>query len=120
MRAAVGVAEALVDPLDHLVGEGVTQLVRVHVRLGGRVTHEVREEALDDPVLAHDTFCSLGAEVRENGLLLIATLHEAVGLEALQHLACGGPRDAEHLGHTDAIAVDPVDGRYSPIGKARK
>ncbi len=40
--APVGVSEALVDPLDHVVREGVAELVRVHVRLRRRVAHEVR------------------------------------------------------------------------------
>ena len=87
VRAAVGAAEALVDPLDHLVGERVAELVRVHVRLGSRVAHEVREEALDDPVLANDALRALGALGREDRLLLLAALDEAVGLEPLQHLA---------------------------------
>ena len=87
MRAAVRTAEALVDPLDHLVGERVAELVRVHVRLGSRVAHEVREEALDDPVLAHDALRALGALGREDRFLLLAALDETVGLEPLQHLA---------------------------------
>ena len=36
---------------------------------------------------------------REDRLLVLAALDEAVGLEPLQHLARGGARDAEHLGH---------------------
>ena len=48
------VAEPLVDPLDHVVGERVAELVGVDVRLGGRVAHEVGEQPLDDPVLADD------------------------------------------------------------------
>ena len=51
--APLGVTELLVDPLDHLVGERAAELVRVHVRLGSRVAHEVREEPLDHAVLAH-------------------------------------------------------------------
>ena len=98
VRAAVRTAEALVDPLDHLVRERVAELVGVHVRLGGRVAHEVREEALDDPVLPHDALRPLGALRGEDRLLLLAALDEPVGLEALQHLAGGGARDAEHLG----------------------
>ena len=54
VRAAVGMAELLVDPLDHVLGERVAELVGVDVRLGGRVAHEVRQEALDDAVLADD------------------------------------------------------------------
>ena len=46
--------EALLDPGHHVVAERVAELVGVDVRLGGRVAHEVREEPLDDAVLAHD------------------------------------------------------------------
>ena len=90
VRAAVRTAQALVDPLDHLVRERVAELVGVHMRLGGRVAHEVREEALDDPVLPHDALRPLGALGGEDRLLLLAPLDEPVGLEALQHLAGGG------------------------------
>ena len=80
-------SEPVVDALDHLVRERVAELVRVHVRLGGRVAHEVREEALDDAVLAHDTPRALGALGREDGLLVLAALDEPVRLEPLEHLA---------------------------------
>ena len=63
VRAAVGVAELLVDPLDHVVGERVAELVRVDVRLGGGVAHEVGEQPLDDPVLAHDALGALAARL---------------------------------------------------------
>ena len=36
VRAAFGMAELVVDALDHVVGERVAELVGVHVRLGGR------------------------------------------------------------------------------------
>ena len=55
MRAPVGPTQALVDALDHLVGERVAELVGVHVRLGRGVAHEVGEEALDDAMLADDS-----------------------------------------------------------------
>ena len=54
VRAAVGMAQALVDPLDHLVGERVAEQVGLHVRLGGRVAQEVGQPALDQAVLADD------------------------------------------------------------------
>ncbi len=98
VRAAVGAAEPVVDPLDHLVGERVAELVRMDVRLGRRVAHEVGEEALDDPVLAHDALRALGALGREDRLLLLAALDEPLGLEPLEHLAGRRARDAEHLG----------------------
>ena len=79
-------------------GERVAELVGVHVRLGSGVAHEVGEEALDDPVLAHDALRPLGAFGGQDRLLLLAALDEAVGLEPLQHLAGGGARNAEHLG----------------------
>ena len=44
--------------------ERAAELVGVHVRLGGRVAHEVGEEPLDDPVLAHDLARPLGARPR--------------------------------------------------------
>ena len=40
-----------------------------------------------------------GAGGGEDRLLVLAALDEALGLEALQHLAGRRPRDAEHLGH---------------------
>ena len=98
MRAAVGVAEAHLDPLDHVLGERVAELVGVHVRLGGGVAHEVGEEPLDDAVLADDPLRALDPRGGEDRLLLLAALDEPVGLEPLQHLAGGGARDAEHVG----------------------
>ena len=49
-------AEALVDPLDHLVAERVAELVRALVGLVARVAHEVGQQPLDDPVLPDDPF----------------------------------------------------------------
>src|SRR3954454_12824101 len=97
VRAALGVAELLVDPLDHVVAERPAELVGVHVRLTGRVAHEVGEEALDDPVLAHDLARALGAGGCEDRFLVLAALDEALGFEPLQHLPGGRARDAEHL-----------------------
>ena len=64
VRAAVGVPEPLADPLDHVVAEAVADLVRVDVRLGGRVAHEVGQQPLDDPVLADDLLGPLAARRR--------------------------------------------------------
>ena len=100
VRAAVGLAEALVDALDHLVGEGVSEFVGVHVRLGGRVAHEVREEALDDAVLADDALRPRGAFRSQDRFLLLPALDEPLCLEALQHLSRRRPGHAEHLGDT--------------------
>ena len=99
VRAAVGLSQSLVDPLDHLVRERVPELVGVHVGLGCRVAHEVGEEALDDPVLAHDLLRPLGPRGGEDRLLLLATLDETLGLEPLEHLTRRRARDAEHLRH---------------------
>ena len=99
VRAALRAAELLVHPLDHLVREGVAELVGVHVRLRRRVAHEVRQEALDQTVLAHDTLGALDAGIREDRLLLLAALDEPVRLEPLQHLPGRGARDTEHLRH---------------------
>ena len=90
MRAAVGMPELLVDPLDHVVAERGAELVGVDVRLGGRVAHEVGQQPLDDAVLAHDPAGALGAGRREDRLLVLAALDEAVRLEPLQHLAGRG------------------------------
>ena len=57
--AALGPAQALVDALDHVLAEGVTELVGMHMRLRRRVAHEIRQEALDQPVLAHDSLRAL-------------------------------------------------------------
>ena len=56
----------------------------------------------------------------QDRLLVLAALDEPLGLEPLQHLAGRRARDAEHLGHARGERGDPVAGRYSPIGKARK
>ena len=42
VRAPIREAEPLVDPLDHVVGERVTELVSVDVRLRRRIAHEIR------------------------------------------------------------------------------
>ena len=62
------------------------------------VPHEVGQEPLDDPVLAHDTLCPFAARLGEKRLLLLAALDQALGLEALQHLPGRSARDVEHLG----------------------
>ena len=87
VRAAVGMPEPLVDPLDHVVRERVAELVGVHVRLGRRVAHEVGQEALDQAVLADDALGPLDPGRRQDRLLVLAALDEPVGLEPLQHLA---------------------------------
>ena len=99
VRAPLGMTELLVDPLDHLVAERAAELVRVHVRLGSRVAHEVREEPLDHPVLAHHLPRPRRARLGEQRLLVLAALDEALRLQPLQHLAGRGARDAEHLRH---------------------
>jgi hypothetical protein len=98
VRAAVRMAEALVDPLDHLVGERVAELVGVDVGLRGRIPHEVGQEPLDDPVLTNDALRPFGPDLGEDGLFLLAALHEPIDLEALQHLTRRGARHSEHLG----------------------
>ncbi len=99
VRAAVGVAELLVDAVDHLVAEGSAQFVSMDVRLGGRVAHEIGQQPLDDPVLADDAARPIGPGGREDRLLVPAALDEPFGLEPLQHLPGRGTRDVEHLGH---------------------
>ena len=99
VRAAFGVAELLVDPLDHLVAERVAELVGALVRLVARVAHEVGEQPLDDAVLADDALGALAAARREERFLARAALDQAFGLEALQHLAGRRARDMQHLGH---------------------
>ena len=96
--AAVGMAEPLADALDHVVAEALADLVGVHVGLGRGVAHEVGQEPLDDPVLAHHALGPLAPGGGQDRLLVLASLHEALGLETLQHLAGRGTRDAEHLG----------------------
>ena len=122
MRAAVRVAELLLHPLDHVVGERLADVVGVHVRLCGRVAHEVGQEPLDDAVLADDLLGALPARGREQRLLVLAAPDEALLLEPLQHLAgrCAG--DAEHLGDARRErGEEPLAcGLYSPIGNARK
>ena len=54
VRAAIRMTELHLDPLDHVVAERAAELVGVNVRLGGGVAHEVRQQPLDDPVLADD------------------------------------------------------------------
>jgi hypothetical protein len=100
VRAALGMSELLVDPLDHVLGECVPEGVGVDVRLGGGVAHEVGEQPLDDAVLAHDALGALPARRRQQGLLVLAALDQPFALEPLQHLPGRCARDAEHLGHT--------------------
>ena len=92
------------------------------VRLGRGVAHEVGEEPLDDPVLAHGPLGALPARLGEDRLLALAALDEPLGLEPLQHLAGRGARDAEHLGDARGERRQPTCscGWYSPIGNARK
>ncbi len=79
------------------------------VGLGRRVAHEVGQEPLDDAVLANDLLGALDPGLGEDRLLLLAALDEALGLEALQHLARRRARDAEHLG--DARGDGALAGR---------
>ena len=51
--------------------------------------------------LANDALGELAALRRQDRLLLLAALDQALGLEALQHLAGRGARDAEHVGDAD-------------------
>ncbi|HEX6489984.1 MAG TPA: adenylate/guanylate cyclase domain-containing protein [Gaiellaceae bacterium] len=118
VRAAVRMAEFLLDPLDHLVREGVAELVSVHVGLGGGIAHEVGQEPLDDPVLADDLLGAFAPARGQDRLLLLAALDQALGLEALQHLAGRGPGDAEHLG--DAGGERGVSGRAGAVLPDRK
>ena len=60
---------------------------------------EVRQEALDDPMLADDLLGALASRRREERLLVLATADQALLLQPLQHLPGGCARDAEHLGH---------------------
>ena len=87
VRAAVGIAQLLRDPLDHVVGKRVAEQVRLLVRLSGGVAHEVGEEPLDDAMAAHDALGDLAALGREDRLLVVAALHQPLGLEPLEHLA---------------------------------
>ena len=89
VRAALRVAELLLDPLHHLVRERVPELVRVHVRLGRRVAHEVGQEPLDDPVLPDDPLGSHPPARSQERLLPRAPLDQALGLEPLEHLPGG-------------------------------
>ena len=70
------------------------------VRLAARVAEEVREEPLDQPVPADDTLGGGPPGVREDDLLALAPLDQAVRLEAFQHLARRCARDAEHVRDT--------------------
>jgi len=83
----------------------------VDVRLGGRVPHEVRQETLDDPVLADDPARPFRPGLRQDRLLVLAALDEALRLEALQHLAGRGTRDVEHLGHACRDRLRPAGDR---------
>ena len=118
VRAAVGEAELLLDPLDHVVGEGVAELVCVDVRFRRGVAHEVRQEALDDSVLADDPLGPLAAGLGQERLLLLAPLDQPLRLEAPQHLAGRGARHAEHLG--DPGGQGRRAGRERPILADRK
>ena len=92
-------AELLIGPLDHVVGERVPELVGVDVRLAGGVPHEIREQPLDDPVLADHQLRPRDSGLGQECLLVLATFDEPFGFQPLQHLTGGCSRDAEHLGH---------------------
>ena len=114
VRAALGAAQAPVDPFNHLVRERVAELVRVHVCLGGRVPHEVGQEPLDDPVLPDDPLRSHTPARSQERLLARAALDQALGLEPLQHLAGRRARHAEHLGHSGRERQRPARRRVLP------
>ena len=67
------------------------------MRLSRGVAHEVRQEPLDDAVLADDRLRPRAAGLREDRFLLLAALDQTLCLEALQHLAGRRAGDAEHL-----------------------
>jgi len=118
MGAAFGPSQALLDPLDHLVRKRVAERVRVHVRLRGRVAHEVRQQPLDDPVLADDPLRALPPGRRQQRLLVLAALDQALALEPLEHLSRRRPRDAEHL--RDARRQRGGTGAQRPVFADRK
>ena len=122
VRAALGMAELDVDPLDHVVGERVAELVRVDVRLGRGVAHEVGEQALDDPVLAHD----MPARARCRSAVRIASLcaprSTSPSASSRFSISPAEARETPSISATrDASVGEPdVCGVYSPIGNARK
>ena len=90
-------SELLVHPRDHVVVERVAELVGALVRLVAGVAHEVGEEPLDDPMLAHDALGAHAAGRREERLLALPALDEALRLEPLEHLPGRRARHVEHL-----------------------
>ena len=59
VRAAVGIAEPLRDPLHHLVGERVAELVGVDVRFRSGVAEEIGQHPLDQAMSPHDLLGAL-------------------------------------------------------------
>ena len=122
VRAALGMAELLVDPLDHVVGERVAELVGVHVRLGGGVAHEVGEQPLDDPVLADDAARrARGRSAVRMRLLVLAAL-DSPSASSRFSISPAEARETPSISATRTASVgEPVAvRRYSPIGNARK
>jgi primosomal protein N' (replication factor Y) (superfamily II helicase) len=101
VRAPLGIAQTLRDPLDHLVGERVAEQVGLFVGFCRCVPHEVRQQPLDDAVASHRALRDAAAFRREDRLLVLAALDETVRFEPLQHLSGRGARDAEHVGDAD-------------------
>jgi hypothetical protein len=99
VRTAIGARQPLPRSLDHVVRERPAELVRVDVRLRAGVPHEVREQPLDDPVLAHHVLRALASALGEQRLLPRAALDQPLGLEPLQHLPGRRAGHAEHLGN---------------------
>ena len=93
----------------------------MHVRLGGRVAHEVGEQPLDDPVLADDPLRALAAGAVSSASLCSP---RSISPSASSRFSIS-PADARETPSISATRVESVgepelSGRYSPIGKARK
>ena len=106
------------DPLDHVVGERVAERVGVHVRLGRRVAHEVRQQPLDDPVPADDALGELAALRREDRLLVLAALDRPSASSRFS-ISPAEARETPSMSATRTASVgEPfVPGRYSPTGR---
>ena len=118
----VGMAELLLDPLDHVVGERVAELVGVDVRLAGRVAHEVGEQPLDDPVLADDPLGALAVPVSVRIASLCSPRSTSPSASSRFSISPAEARETPSISATrdGERGASLRIGRYSPIGNARK
>ena len=100
-------AEQGVEPVEHLVGDGVLQLLGLGVDAGPVHLQHVDEEGLDEPVLADDAQRHAPAVGRQAHAMPRLVLDEAAVGQRLDH----GGDGAGH--HGERVASSPMGTRPS-------